>query len=120
MKLVVEGPIRLVSEANQREHWTVRHRRNNCQQRDTSMLLKSNRDWYKLLTIPPPYRVTLTRIGGRTLDPDNLAGSCKHVQDAVAAFLNVDDGDVDRVSWSYQQEKGPVGLRIEIEAGGQP
>ena len=118
MKLVVEGPIRLVSELNTREHWTARHRRNKCQQRDTGTLIRSNPDWYKLLTIPPPYRVTLTRIGGRTLDPGNIEGCFKHVQDAVAAFLNVDDGDVERVSWSYQQEKGPVGLRIEIEAGG--
>ena len=57
--------------------------------------------------------VTITRIGPRALDSDNLAASGKHVRDGVADALGVDDGDP-RITWLYAQEKGPYGVRIEI------
>jgi len=56
--------------------------------------------------VMPPVRVTLVRVGGRRLDPDNLAASWKSVQDAVARFLSVDDGDTARVHWTYRQQPG--------------
>ena len=50
-----------------------------------------------------PVRVTFIRIGGKPLDPDNLASSYKAVQDEVARFLSADDGDTTRVRWAYRQ-----------------
>ena len=53
----------------------------------------------------PPLTITLTRIGPRTLDDDNLAGGFKHVRDGVADWLGIDDGDK-RLTWRYEQRKG--------------
>jgi len=119
MRLEVSGPIRLVSESNAREHWAKRHLRKKQQQADAYFLLLSAPNARQVRACGPPYRVTLTRIG-RKYDPGNNEISFKHVQDLVAQWLGVDDGDESRVSWKYEQEKGPVGLRIVIEAGGEP
>lgn len=61
-----------------------------------------------------PATVTLTRLGPRRLDPDNLAASFKACQDSIAAWIGVDDGSPLYV-WTYAQEKSDVyGLRIEV------
>jgi hypothetical protein len=51
-----------------------------------------------------PVVVIVTRIApGRGLDEhDNLPGACKHVVDAIAKWLGVDDRD-SRVVWCYNQ-----------------
>lgn len=55
----------------------------------------------------PPVRVKLVRVGGKRLDPDNLARALKAVQDVVSDnLLAVDDGDGSRVRWSYHQRAG--------------
>jgi hypothetical protein len=69
--------------------------------------------------------VTLTRIGPRDLDSDNLAGSAKAVRDAVARWLGVDDGPRAPVEWRYAQERPAKGakryaVRITIESTGAP
>lgn len=66
---------------------------------------------------PRPIRVRLTRCGGKRLDQDNLARSLKAVQDVVADWLGVDDGDPRAVRWSYKQRPGYAG-GIEIRIGG--
>lgn len=68
------------------------------------------------LRIPsPPLIVTLTRLGIRALDSDNLAGSFKAVRDQVAKEIGVDDGS-GLVTWNYKQEKSKTyRVRIEIE-----
>lgn len=72
-----------------------------------------------------PLVVTITRLGPRTLDSDNLASSGKHVRDAVAVWLGVDDGVAERtlidgvpqVEWRVVAEKSKVyGVRIEMRA----
>lgn len=108
----VTVPIRTVSEANQREHWRVRHKRKKDQQFAVyvSCLLE-----FRSVKLSPPYHVTLTRLALRQLDPDNLAGSFKHVQDQVAKLLRVDDGDAKKVRWEYRQERAPgFAVRIEV------
>ena len=108
-------PVQTVSEMNRRDHWRVRHRR-----------LKSHREAAYLLTRPQPLPcvVTLTRVGGKPLDTDNLAGALKGVRDGVADRLGVDDADP-RVEWRYAQAPkprgrvSPMGVMIEIE-GGRP
>jgi hypothetical protein len=105
------------SEMNQRDHWAVRKRRFDSQAAALNRavaLLGLRPD------LPPgPVAVTLTRISGRRMDDDNLAGGFKAVRDAVARWLQVDDGDP-RVAWLYQQEpgKGTPAVRVLIEGGG--
>lgn len=61
-----------------------------------------------------PAVVTITRVGPRPLDPDNLAGACKHAQDGIAAALGVDDGDP-RCSWQYRQRHdGPGVYAVDV------
>lgn len=64
---------------------------------------------------PPalPVVVTITRVGPRALDDDNLAASCKSCRDAVAAWLCVDDRDP-RVTWAVAQARGAYAVRIAL------
>lgn len=65
-----------------------------------------------------PLRLVVSLIGlrARTLDDDNYVGACKHLRDAIAATLGLDDGDK-RISWQYQQlqTKGREGVLVHIE-----
>ncbi len=64
-----------------------------------------------------PLRVTMTYIFPKRLDPDNVVGAFKYVQDAIAAAVGVDDGN-ERYEWIYKQERGKpkqYAVRIEIE-----
>ncbi|TSA41471.1 MAG: hypothetical protein D4R57_00560 [Verrucomicrobiales bacterium] len=65
-----------------------------------------------------PCRVVVSLIGlrARTLDDDNYVGACKHLRDAIAATLGIDDGDK-RISWQYQQiqTRGREGVLVQIE-----
>ena len=60
--------------------------------------------------------ITLTRIGIRKLDGDNLQRSFKSTRDGVADALGIDDGS-DRIEWKYAQEKGKYGVKVTIELG---
>ena len=95
-------PVKLVSEANMREHWAIKNKRKKHQQMVVAYALTGlKRD------IPAfPVHVVITRVGVRKLDPDNLAGSFKHVQDGIAKVLGCDDGDESKVTWEYRQRKG--------------
>lgn len=116
-------PIRTVSEANQREHWATRWKRKLQQQRMVQFGCGAvhGRAWRLDCAA---FHVTFTRIvppRGRRMDQDNYAGSWKHIQDAVAHILGVDDGDVDRVEWVYApQERGDrYAVRIEVRQRGE-
>ena len=64
------------------------------------------------------FRVVISLIGFRRipLDDDNFVGACKHIRDAIAASLKLDDGDK-RLKWQYQQiqSAGDEGLLVRIE-----
>lgn len=94
--------IKLVSEANQREHHMVRHKRKVCQQHCIrTSILGIPHDPAKRL------RVTITRYGAGTMDShDNLKGSAKHVIDAIAKIVGIDDGSP-FYEWVVKQEKSP-------------
>lgn len=100
-------PIKTVSTMNVREHWAVRAKRSKSQREATHWACKS------LERVEPPLIITLTRIGSRKLDSDNLAASFKAIRDGVADWLGVDDGD-ERLTWIYAQEKGKYAVRIEF------
>lgn len=98
--------VKTVSEANQREHWRVKAGRNKAQQEQVTLAMMNA---LQRRRIAIPCAVKLTRIGPKALDKDNLAGSLKHCQDAIARKLGVDDGDTAKVTWEYHQM--PVGIR---------
>lgn len=67
----------------------------------------------------PPMVITITRLGPRELDDDNLAGSAKHLRDGIADWLGVNDRDK-RLKWVYVQEKtsgrpSVYGVRVRVE-----
>src|SRR5271157_4200427 len=105
--VTVSLPLRTRSILNVREHWSKRAARAQEQRAVTRMRLAVVREW------PPrlPAVVTLTRVGPRALDDDNLQGSLKAVRDGVADALGVDDGS-DEVRWSYAQERGGYAVRV--------
>lgn len=104
---MTELPIRIESCANLREHWSKRAKR-----------AKAHRLAAMAVPVHPlPCVVTLTRIGPRELDTDNLAGGFKALRDGIADRLGVDDADP-RVTWRYRQQKGPpkvYAARVDIE-----
>lgn len=106
-------PIKVVSEANLRECWQSKHRRSR-NQRDIVKIGLYNFH-RSLRAYKGPIKVTLTRIGVRKLDGDNLQRAFKGVRDQVAEECGVDDG-ADRIEWRYGQEKGkPYAVKILIE-----
>lgn len=106
-------PIRVISEANQREHWGARYERKQVQQEATRVCLIQAMHKRKIVF---PCAVTLTRIGAKPLDTDNLAGSFKHVQDAIAGYFQINDGNP-TIKYEYAQEpngKRDYSVRVEI------
>jgi crossover junction endodeoxyribonuclease RusA len=111
--IVVKLPLRLVNETNAREHWAARSSRAKAQRGITSLRLSA-----ELRANPwrPPgdrWRISITRLGPRRLDDDNLAASAKHVRDGVADALGIDDGD-ERLAWEYHQRRGDFGVEIAL------
>lgn len=96
--------VRTESESNLRTHHFATHKRKRRQQRAVETALRmvraADRD---AATNASPVHVRLCRVAGAELDPGNLEGSFKHVQDAIARWLGVDDGDGERVRWTYAQ-----------------
>ena len=113
-------PLRLAGGLNAREHWGARSARVAKERRDTrfSSMASLGRDWF--MRVQFPVEVTITRVGPRFLDLDNLYGSCKGVRDEVADMLGITDGPEDsRATWRCQQRKGTYGVEVEIRALGQ-
>ncbi len=105
----------VVSEANQRCHWAVRKKRFAAQAEMLLYCLAVTR----MATQPkprPPMTITMTRLGGKGLDSDNLAGAFKAVRDALCRWLSLDDGDK-RLRFLYKQKPGKMepGIRIDIK-----
>jgi hypothetical protein len=113
--LKVVLPIRVRSEGNQREHHFVVHKRKSEQKAVVTMSLTSALRGRPELK--PPFVVTMTRIGLRTMDDDNVAFAFKACRDAVAACLGIDDGDVARIRFRYGQRKAKeYGVEILVES----
>jgi hypothetical protein len=108
VRVVIPG-LALVSEANAHEHYRERSNRAAMQHAAVGSSLRVLAGG----PLAPPCRVVITRTAARGLDTDNLQGSGKHVRDAVAKWLGVDDRDR-RVEWFVAQEKGPVAVVIEV------
>lgn len=90
-------------------------RRAHKQREDVTMVLQSR---FGKVPPAPPLTITLTRIAPGTLDAhDSLPPSFKHVADAVAAWIGLDDADK-RLTWKYDQRRDgrSYGITIRIEA----
>lgn len=104
MVVVFEIPVRTVSEANRPrgEHWGTKSRRVKSQRFLAKFIASGEVGKYSPETSKT---ITLTRIGPRKLDTDNLASSLKACRDGIADALGINDGD-DRLTWLYKQEPG--------------
>lgn len=115
MSVKLEIPMRLMSEANVHQHWRKKYERNKRQQKAVRLTWLSKRP-----NVILPCRISLIRSGPRRLDFDNLVYAFKAIRDEIAGLLIPDkkdgqaDGD-DRLEFSYRQEIGLYGIRIEIE-----
>lgn len=107
LAVIVRLPLKLASLANERAHWSIKARRAKEQRKAACYAT------FPLKLAPPPWIVTITRVGKRKLDSDNLAISAKHVRDGIADRLGMDDGDP-RIEWRYQQRIGKD-YAVEIE-----
>lgn len=59
--------------------------------------------------------VRIIRVGGRTMDSDNVPAGYKALRDAVAAaFGRQSDSETDGWRWEYDQEPGEIGTRVEV------
>lgn len=99
--ICVDLPLRIVSEANAREHWQPKARRAREHRAAARALLQR----YARPVHGGQITIGLVRIAPRKLDDDNLAGGFKAVRDGVADWLGIDDGS-DRLRWTYGQRKG--------------
>jgi hypothetical protein len=107
--------LRTVNEANAHEHWRKRARRVKAQRSLVTLALGA----FGHRKPAFPLRVTLGRIAPRVMDTDNAIIALKSVRDAVAAWLEVDDGPSEtRVEWAYaSQRKGKdYGVSIAISS----
>lgn len=116
-------PVKTVSEANQREHWRTRANRKKSQQEtvEESWPVCKSRWAAWAAQSAQPWTIRMVRLGPQALDPDNLAGSFKHVQDQLCRLIGVDDGDASRVKFEYAQEPRGVlvyGVRVEAFTSG--
>lgn len=109
-------PIRILSEANNSDHWIKKNKRKKIQQDWIHLICKREIHKFRL-----PVRVSLIRQAPRTLDYDNAVSALKWARDVVADLLipglapGQADGS-DEIEWKYDQEKKPkYNLKIVIE-----
>ena len=108
--------MKLASLANLREHHMARARRAKRQRFKARILTLAELRAREIEGWRWPLTITITRLGPRKLDSDNLAISAKHVRDGIADALGVDDGDETKAAWLYEQEKSAAyRVRIKIE-----
>lgn len=111
LRLDIPG-LRIVSEANERGRWFAGAKRAADQRALVGALLSRHRP------LPVPAIVRMVRVAPGALDRDNLGRAFKAVQDELAAWLGVDDGDP-AVEWHVGQQKGApkeYGVRLHVRA----
>lgn len=113
---ILSLPIKTVSEANNFDHWTKKHKRHKEQKLAIFWICRTNIDHIKL-----PCTIKLTRLAPRMIDAaDNLPMSFKYILDAICEILTGQTvaGRADShpgISVSYDQIKtSNCGIMIEI------
>ena len=102
----IKLPIKLVSEANNYDHWRSKHKRK--KKNENLLLLYWPRDHVHL-----PCKVILTRVAPRKFDYDNLVHACKYLYDKICDKLRPglapgQADNTDLISVEYRQVKGGV------------
>lgn len=115
-RVLIDLPLRTVSEANCFEPWRKKHQRHREQQRMVALYLNRLKS-----VITLPCRIMLTRFAPHELDAfDNLPASFKYIVDAVCSIITgvytAGKADSDkRISINCTQVKSTkYGIRIEI------
>jgi len=136
-KIIIFVPHKIISEANNRDHWAVKRKRALNQQYGIVAALKNKFDY------PFPCIVTFERVGKKMLDEDNLIHAFKHAKDQVAELIVLDKDPIiaakalnsssaaskgiwdscPHIQWRYGQKsnvdafgkKHPIGFWITIE-----
>lgn len=116
MRLSVTIP-GLVTKSGDNAHvdWRVKARKVAKERRLVRLVLGAPRPWVGQIVI------TLVRVSPRPLDSAGLASALKGVEDEVAAWLGVDDGQAERsrrVLWVKVWERGAPrenAVRIVVE-----
>lgn len=118
-RLVITVPCVLRSEANESQWQRTMARKLTVKKMIRQVLGPSLRE---LLPFADAFhngyrslKVTITKLGGRQFDKDNLYRAVKVVQDMIAGALLVDDGSPSWMMSAEQEPGGPCGVRIEIE-----
>jgi hypothetical protein len=106
-------PLKTVNELNRHEHFRTRHNRSVWQRDAIAYALRASLRPF----VGVPVTVTLTRIAPSSgLDAhDGLPSSMKFVVDALAELLGEKNDRDPRYAWRYGQERGPYGVRVEID-----
>ena len=108
-------PLR-VKSLNAREHWRAKARRVAKERSDTHMAALHQLGAAWTLRVCLPCTVTMTRVGRKRFDSDNLVGSLKAVRDQIADDLKTGDGPDGPVTWRYAQRVGrEYAVEIEID-----
>ncbi len=106
-------PIEVRSEQNYKGGWQKLYRLKQTQKNSVAGYLNLY-GVHRL--VEPPVHVHLVRLGGVTAmdEHENLPLVFKGVVDGIARYLEVDDGDKSKVTWSYGQDAldGPEGIRV--------
>lgn len=110
MNLTFEVPVKASHTLNSRSHWSVRARRRGTERNAVSLALPKHR-------VEPVLLITLTRVGPRAMDDDNVQGAMKGIRDEVAKQLRIDDGSP-LIRWQYEQAKGEYAVHVRIESIG--
>ena len=100
----VSIPIKVVSEANIREHWAKSHKRRKAQKQIVRAVLSSHK-----IPIDLPVKITMIRKAKKNLDSDNLQTAFKYIRDAISEhfFPMKKAGHADShplFMWVYDQE----------------
>ena len=96
-------PLKIISEANQRGHWSKSAGRKALHRNTARCILRSH-----ARPEAEKIKITLTRIAPRKLDSDNLQSGFKSVRDGVSDWLVINDGSP-RLTWEYAQIPGERG-----------
>lgn len=113
-ELLVQLPVRIRSVANLREHWGACAKRSSDHKSAVTAVLNTTRWAPSVREADVIFDVTLVRYGAKSMDDDNLAGGFKAVRDAVAHYLDVDDGGP-LIRFEYRQvTPSPYGIAIRI------
>ncbi len=112
--ITADLPLRIISEANARQHWRKAAARKKLHRQTARLILQQ---FARPMGDSDRFTITLTRIAPRKLDDDNLASGFKAVRDGVADWIGIDDGSP-RIAWAYAQESSKAGhyaARVRVE-----